>query len=67
MDQKEAIELLKSEKEVVALDAQSYCLFLSLGLALLHRGVWPIATITKGYKEAEDGCRDHAADTQSGG
>jgi len=49
MTEKEAIKLLKKEKEVVALEPQSYALFLSLGLALLHKGVFPIAKVVKGY------------------
>lgn len=50
MDQKTAVKLLKSEKEIVALDAQSYALFLALGLALLHQGVYPIAKVTAGFE-----------------
>jgi len=49
MKQKEAIKMLKSEKEIVALDFKSYALFLALGLALLHKGVYPIAKVKKGF------------------
>jgi hypothetical protein len=49
MTQKEAIKMLKKEKEIVALEPQSYALFLSLGLALLHQGVFPIAKVSKGF------------------
>lgn len=49
MTQKEAIKMLKKEKEIVALELQSYALFLSLGLALLHQGVFPIAKVSKGF------------------
>lgn len=50
MTQKDAIKMLKTESEITALDHASYALFLALGLALLHKGVYPIAKITKGFK-----------------
>jgi hypothetical protein len=49
MTDKEAIRMLKKEKEITALDMASYQLFLALGLALLHRGIYPIAKIVKGF------------------
>lgn len=49
MTQPEAIEMLKTEKEIIALEPKSYALFLALGLALLHQGVYPIAKVVKGY------------------
>lgn len=46
---KEAKKLLKTEKEIVALDHTAYVMFLSLGMYLLHHGAWPVAKITKGF------------------
>lgn len=45
MTEKEAIKLLKEEKEIQALDLNAYTMFLALGLALLHQGVYPIAKV----------------------
>jgi hypothetical protein len=55
MTQKEAIELLKTEKEIVALNAGAYAQFLALGLGLLYQGVYPIAKVVKGYSDPEPG------------
>lgn len=49
MTQKEAIKMMKKEKEIVALDMQSYTLFLSIGLYLLEHGVYPVAKVVKGF------------------
>jgi hypothetical protein len=48
MTEKEAIDLLKTETEVVALNERSFMLFLLLGMKLLMRGV-PVAKVIKGY------------------
>jgi hypothetical protein len=46
MKQEEAIQLLRTEKEIVALDTQSCQMFLALGLAMLYQGEYPIAKVT---------------------
>jgi hypothetical protein len=51
MTQEEAIDMLKTEQEVIALDPKAHALFLALGLALLHQGIYPIAKVVKGYAE----------------
>ena len=43
MTQEEMIELIKTEKEIIALNGPAYGLFLSLALA------YPVAKITKGF------------------
>ena len=48
MTRKEAIKLMKSEKEIVALNEGAYLLFLSLGLELLYKG-FTVAKVTKGF------------------
>jgi hypothetical protein len=47
------IKLLKSENQIIALDPASYDTFLELGLALLDRGVYPVAKVIKGYRSVE--------------
>ena len=49
MKEKDAIKMLKKEKEIIALNEGAYTMFLALGLALLYNGTNPIAKITKGY------------------
>jgi hypothetical protein len=48
MTEKEAIDLLKTETEVIALNERAFLLFLLLGMKLLMAGV-PVAKVTKGY------------------
>lgn len=49
MTRREAIKLLKSQTEVIALDGASYVMLLSLGLELAYRGAHPLAKIVKGF------------------
>lgn len=49
MTRKDAIKLMKTQREVIAINEGAYLLFLALGLSLLYKGVYPIAKVTKGY------------------
>jgi hypothetical protein len=49
MTEKEAIHLMRTEKEVVALNARAYLIFLVLGMELLGKGIANVAKVTKGY------------------
>jgi hypothetical protein len=53
LSQSQMIKLLKSEDQIIALDPASYGTFLELGLALLDRGVYPVAKVIKGYRGVE--------------
>ena len=49
MTEKEAIKMLKTEKEIVCLDQKSHVLFLCLGMRLLSTTMKPVAKLIKGY------------------
>lgn len=46
---REAVKLLKSEKEIIALDRGALILYSLIGLELLHKGVSPVARVVKGF------------------
>jgi hypothetical protein len=49
MTRLEAIRLMKTEKEIIALNPPAYLMFLVLGMELLGSGVANVAKVTKGY------------------
>jgi hypothetical protein len=48
-EKRKAIKMLKSEKEVIALNQGAFIVYNLVGLELLHKGVSPIAKIVKGF------------------
>jgi hypothetical protein len=54
MTRREAIKLLKTEKEITALDQRSYLTLLALKVEIGARDLTvPLAKITKAWKEAQ--------------
>lgn len=49
MTAREAKRLLRTEKEIIAMDHTTYVMLLSLGLYMLHHGYLRVATTTKGF------------------
>jgi hypothetical protein len=52
MTQRALERLLAREKVVVAINPPAYVTLLSTALSLLHRGVYPVARIEKGWKSS---------------